>query len=271
MSGPVDARAFGLDDWSPVTGGESGVIVRRSPDGRRYAKLADAAGIAALAAERDRVLWLAGQEVPGPALLAWRERADAARGAACIVTSAVPGLGADRLSPEALMRAWPGIAVAIRRLHDRPLAACPFRDHDLRARMAMARDVVARGAVNPEFLPAIDRGRDPAAILAELERDLPRMVAREADDLAVCHGDCCLPNILVDPETLAVTGFIDLGRLGVADRHADLALLMANARATWPDEATARDADAILAEAYGMPIDPDRLAFSLRLDPLTWG
>lgn len=267
MSDAVDARTFGLDGWMPVTTGESGALVRQSPDGRCFAKVVGADGIAALAAERDRVRWLVGQGVPGPSLLAWREEDTGA----CMLTSAVPGIGADRLSPPDLLRAWRGIGEAVRRLHDLPLAACPFRDHDLQARMALARAVVARGAVNPDFLPEIDRGRDPVAILTELEHDLPRMMAREADDLAVCHGDCCLPNILVDPETLAVTGFIDLGRLGVADRHADLALLTANARETWPDEAMARAADLALADTRGMPFDPERLRFFLRLDPLTWG
>ncbi|MGC4192166.1 MAG: phosphotransferase [Thermomicrobiales bacterium] len=187
------------------------------------------------------------------------------------MTSAVPGIGADRLSPRDLARAWSGIGAAIRRLHDLPVADCPFRDHDLAARMALARDVVARGAVNPVFLPEADRQREPAAILAELERDVSRMLALAARDPVVCHGDCCLPNIMVDPETLVVTGFVDLGRLGVADRYADLALLTANARETWPDETAARAADAMLAKTYGMPFDPERLSFYLRLDPLTWG
>lgn len=68
-----------------------------------------------------------------------------------------------------------------------------------------------------------------------------------------------------------MSGFIDLGRLGAADRHADLALLLANARETWGDEERARGADAAFAERYGMPLDQERLRFYLYLDPLTWG
>ena len=49
----------------------------------------------------------------------------------------------------------------------------------------------------------------------------------------------------------ACTGVIDLGRLGVADRHADLALLGAD---------SGRTVDG----------DPERLRFYLELDPLTW-
>lgn len=256
-------------DWEPITNGESGAVVRRSPDGSRFAKAVGPDQVATLSGERDRVAWLVTQGIPGPRVLDWIANDDGA----VLVTSAVPGIGADRLSADDLARAWPTIGGAVRKLHALPVTACPFREHDLSARMALARAVVARGAVNPAFLSDADRQLDPTDILSDLEATLPTAAAREADDLVVCHGDCCLPNIMVDPETLHVTGFIDLGRLGVADRHTDLALLTANARGTWPDEATAQAADVALATAdhYGMDLDPERLTFYLRLDPLTWG
>lgn len=42
-----------------------------------------------------------------------------------------------------------------------------------------------------------------------------------------------MPNFMVDPKTLQCTGLIDLGRLGTADRYADLALMIANAEENW--------------------------------------
>ncbi|MEV4020413.1 APH(3'') family aminoglycoside O-phosphotransferase [Nonomuraea angiospora] len=259
-----DGRAG--DGWIPVTGGESGAGVFRSDDGTRYAKCVPAGSVASLEEERDRVEWLGTQGFPGPRVLDWRVTADGAR----LVTSAVAGVPADRVPAAELRAAWEKIADAVRRLHDLPARACPFA-RDLTWMFAMAGDVVARGAVNPEFLPVEQQHTPAGELLARLEPQLERRLAQEAAETVVCHGDLCLPNIILDPETLDVAGFIDLGRLGRADPYADIALLLANSRETWPDERQANWADERFAERYGIVLDRDRERFYLHLDPLTWG
>jgi streptomycin 3"-kinase len=256
----------GDGDWVPVTAGESGAAVFRSTDAIRYAKCVSAADAADLEAERDRVAWLNDQGVPGPRVLDWYS-GDAG---ACLVTSAVSGIPADQVPAEDLLVAWERIADAVRRLHEVPVSQCPFH-RGLDAMVAVARDVVARDAVHPEFLPVEQQHTPTAELLDRLTRQVPRRREQEAADAVVCHGDLCLPNIILDPQTLDVSGFIDLGRLGLADRYADLALLLANARETWTDEERARGADMAFAERYGIALDHDRLRFYLHLDPLTWG
>lgn len=244
-------------DWTPVTAGESGARVFRGAD--RYAKCVPAGQVAELAAERDRVAWLASTGIPGPEVLEWHD-------GGCLVTSAVRGVPADQLPAGTLWRAWPAISEAVRALH--ALTECPF-SRDLRRMFGVARDVVARGVVRTEFLPVEQQSTPPVELLARLTDQLDARLADE--DLVVCHGDLCLPNVVVDPETGEVTGFIDLGRLGLADRYADIALLLANARETWPDETTALAADEAFARDYGITLDPARQRFYLHLDPLTWG
>ncbi|MFJ2557868.1 MULTISPECIES: APH(3'') family aminoglycoside O-phosphotransferase [unclassified Streptomyces] len=252
--------------WEPVAGGESGAGVFRAGDGSRYAKCVPAGQVGALAEERDRVGWLAARGVPGARVLDWR----AGDAGACLVTSAVVGVPADRLPAVRLREGWGAIADAVRRLHDLPVRECPF-SRDLTRMFAAAREVVARGAVNPDFLPEEQRGTPADELLARLEPQLGRRLAQEAALSVVCHGDLCLPNIVLDPETLEVTGFIDLGRLGRADPYADIALLLANSRETWADERQARAADEAFADRYGVALDRDRERFYLHLDPLTWG
>ncbi|MFE2094685.1 APH(3'') family aminoglycoside O-phosphotransferase [Streptomyces sp. NPDC059460] len=269
-SGPrtVSPELLGVGggDWLRVTAGESGACVFRSADATRYAKCVTAADAVDLRAERDRIAWLGRQCVPGPQVLDWYS-GDAG---ACLVTSAVSGIPADQVPAEDLCASWEHIADAVRRLHEVPVSECPFRQ-GLDSMVAVARDVVARDAVNPEFLPVEQQHTPAAELLARLAREVPRRRDQEVADTVVCHGDLCLPNIVLDPRTLEVSGFIDLGRLGLADRHADLALLLASARETWADEERARTADMAFAKRYGIALDDERLRFYRHLDPLTWG
>lgn len=252
--------------WEPVTDGESGASVFRSADGSRYAKCVPAAAATSLEEERDRVGWLSERGVPGPRVLDWRVTPDAA----CLVTSAVAGVPADRVPAARLRSAWEPIADAVRRLHELPVRECPF-SRDLSEMYATARDVVARCAVNPDFLPEDQQGTPADELLARLVPQLEQRLAQEAAETVVCHGDLTLPNIILDPETMNVAGFIDLGRLGAADQYADIALLLANSRETWVDDGQASAADEAFAERYGIELDRDREKFYLHLDPLTWG
>jgi streptomycin 3"-kinase len=136
--------------------------------------------------------------------------------------------------------------------------------------MASARRAVAEDRVVVGFLPRALQRTAPQRILEQLEDELPARLAQERAELVVCHGDLCLPNILVDPATGQVTALIDLGRLGTADPYADIALLLATASETWPDEATAHAAEEQFADIYGTRLDPVRRDFYPRLDALTW-
>ena len=77
-----------------------------------------------------------------------------------------------------------------------------------------------------------------------------------AADLVVCHGDACLPNFLADPDSLQVTGMIDVGRLGVADRHLDLALAVRSMSDTTLNPSYGSAAAEAMLAAYGRPADP---------------
>lgn len=253
--------------WIPVRTGESGDLVYRRSDGAAYAKIAAGANVDLLDGERRRIEWLATFGLGSPTVLDWIATGDGA----CLLMSAVPGVPASDLAPADLIRAWPSIAQMLASLHELSLETCPF-ERTLLTMIDLASDVVARGAVNPAFLPPEDAQTPSTTLLARLREELPIRLAQEPRDLVVCHGDPCLPNFLVDPETLRCTGMIDLGRLGVADRYADLSLLLTNARETWsrPEEVSA--AETILFDILAIPApDRDRLAFYLRLDPLTWG
>jgi len=255
----------GADVWLPVTAGESGATVLHDASGARYAKLATGPAAADLAAERERLLWLAQVGIPTAAVLSWQSSG----GAACLITAAVPGTPAHELDAAALRTAWPGILEAVRQLHALPRAGCRFA-RGLDMMMPIARATVAADRVQTAFLPEDLQGVDPMLILQAVEEELPQREREEAREAVVCHGDLCLPNLLIGADGRHVTGLIDVSRLGVADPYADLALLLATAGETWGDGPDARAAEAELEAALGIALDPERLGFHRMLDPLTW-
>ena len=68
------------------------------------------------------------------------------------------------------------------------------------------------------------------------------------------NGDYCLPNVLIGGS--GVTGFVDLGELGVADRWWDLAV--ATWRVTWN---LGPGYEAAFLAAYAVAPDPERIAY----------
>ncbi|WBB60660.1 aminoglycoside 3'-phosphotransferase [Streptomyces sp. WMMC500] len=219
MTTALRAR-YAAYDWRPVTDGMSGAGVwRLSGPGELFVKTAaeeeHAGPGAGLRHEAACAGWLRAQGLPAPEVV----DAGAADGTAWLVTEARPGRSLAEPWPEHLRgAAVEALARFARRLHGLPVDGCPFV-RDLAVTVPLAGAAVAAGLVDEGDFDAERRGRSAAGLLAELERTRPA-----AEDLVVCHGDLCAPNVLVDPGTLEVSGVIDLGRLGVADRHLDLAL-----------------------------------------------
>lgn len=254
-------------DWTRVKTGESGDLVYRREDGLAYAKIASSARSVDLAGERNRLLWLQGRGIAVPEVIDWREAGDRT----CLIMTAIPGVPAVDLGGDALLKAWPSMVRQLKSLHEQPIDQCPF-DRSLSLMATKAADVVSRDAVNPDFLPPEDRGRSARELLDRVERDLPVRLAQESVDRVLCHGDACMPNFMVDPHSLQCAGLIDLGRVGKADRYVDLSLMIANAEESWSTLEQGQRAFSILFETLEIEQpDRERLAFYLRLDPLTWG
>lgn len=243
------------DGWEPVTGGESDTSVYRR--GSVFAKCCAPSGVPELEAERDRIAWLAGTGMPSATVVDWLVSEDGA----CLLTSAVPGVAGIDLPSWGWLGAMETLGRTLRELHALP--DCPF-ERPLASVVASAQDVVRRGAVNADFLTDEWRAVAPESLLAQVVAE--STYVESVTELAVCHGDACLPNVFFDPLTLRVTGFIDVGRLGIADRYADLALTTIQLYDVWSVDPTP------FLTSYGLT-EPDRrrLDFYRLLDPLTWG
>jgi aminoglycoside 3'-phosphotransferase-2 len=196
--------ASGLD-LVPQTIGESGAWVYRAGDGH-FIKSEPIAPLSELPGEVARLRWLHSTGLPCPKVI---DAADHA-GRHWLLMTAIPGHDLATGSPASAETAVRLVAGALRQLHALDPAACPF-DHRAAIRLADA---------SAHYHAGLYDGDDPAqgpADHAELLATVP-----SSEDLVVTHGDACFPNFMAEGERF--TGFIDCGRLGVADRYQDLAL-----------------------------------------------
>ncbi|SCE97136.1 kanamycin kinase [Micromonospora echinospora] len=170
--------------------------------------------------EAERLRWLAAQGLPVPEVVAL----DANDELAWVVTRALPGRPAARhWKPEERWRVIDVVADVARTLHALPVAECPF-ERRLADLIHQASSSMALGALDLDDVDPSHEGWTGQQLWDELSK----MTPPEEDDLVVCHGDFCLDNVLVDPETLTLAGILDVDRAGVSDRWMDLALALYN-------------------------------------------
>jgi kanamycin kinase len=146
-----------------------------------------------------------------------------------LVTAALDGESAvaERwlADPASAVRA---LGAGLRVLHESaPLDDCPF-DWSVEERLLRA-GLVDPGAEAPPA-PSIDR-------------------------LVVCHGDACSPNTLISDDGHFLA-HVDFGRLGVADRWADLAVATMSAEWNYGP-----GWDSLLLDSYGVEPDLERTAY----------
>ncbi|WP_249437868.1 phosphotransferase [Escherichia coli] len=114
------------------------------------------------------------------------------------------------------------------------------------------------------LLPDEDKSTPQLDLLARVERELPVRLDQERTDMVVCHGDPCMPNFMWTLNS-SMHGSDRLGRLGTADRYADLALMIANAEENWQRQMK-QSAPSLSYQCIGdRSPDRERLAFYLRL------
>ncbi len=207
--------------------------------------------------------WLDGK-LPVPRVLAWEEQ----DGSAFLLMSRLPGdmaCAAQYMqSPQtqALL-----LAQALNTLWDVNADHCPVRcslDHKL----AQARERVEKGLVDMENVEPDTFGPggfgSPEALLQWLIHNQPE------EELALTHGDFCLPNVFFTGN--ALSGFIDWGRGGAGDRWNDIAIcyrsLRHNHAGIYGGKPTPGYDDRSLFGALGIEPDWERIRYYLLLDEL---
>lgn len=190
---------------------------RGARDGRAevFLKLSGEKGMLPLSDEAERLRWLAGR-LPAPRLLHFET--DDHREA--LLMSAVPGVDATRVIEGKPRETARVLGEALRLWHETPAADCPF-DERLDVELELARRHVELGKVDVEDFDDCRLGRSADEVFAELLQTRPIQ-----DGEFLTHGDYCVPNIMIDPDTMKATGFVDIGRAGIGSIYRDVALAL---------------------------------------------
>ncbi|MGH6613219.1 APH(3')-I family aminoglycoside O-phosphotransferase [Sphingomonas sp.] len=165
--------------------------------------------------EMARLRWLAGY-IPVPALKHFMRTPDQA----WLLMTAMPGKSAYQLleaNPEARPAIIDAAAAFLRRLHAIPLSECPFNgDHAYR--LGRARKRIDAALVDVDDFDDEREGWTAEQVWEAMHGLLPL-----TPDPVVTHGDFSLDNLLIHEGR--VVGCIDVGRVGIADRYQDLAII----------------------------------------------
>lgn len=159
------------------------------------------------------------------------------------------------------------LANGLKKLWKISILDCPA-DWRLKRKLEIAKKNVEQGLVNPDNVEPDTFGengfRDPEALLQWLYDNQPE------EELVLSHGDYCLPNIFgVDSEP---TGYIDLGKTGVADKWCDIALcyrsMSHNFSGKYQGHAYPGYDDMLLFRELGLEPDWRKLRYYILLDEL---
>lgn len=200
--------------------------------------------------EVERLHWLAAQGFLCPKLIAH----EIGGGRGWLLMSALEGTDLASAAPLLPLDRVRMLARALRALHGIDIANCPF-DHRLEARIEAAKARMLAGLVDESDFDEARLGQSARRLFRELVERRPA-----GDDVVVTHGDACLPNFIAAGDRFA--GYIDCGRLGVADRYQDIALACRSIEYNF-----GRTLVAPFLEAYGISeLNTEKLAYYQLLD-----
>ncbi len=159
------------------------------------------------------------------------------------------------------------LAESMKMLWSVDISDCPV-NMNLDAKLKMAEYNVKNNLVDVENTQPGTFGangfENPEKLLEWLKNNRPD------EDVVLSHGDFCLPNILIENGTLS--GFIDIGRMGISDRWNDIAICYRSLNDNYIGKYSTEKYDNFnadyLFEALGIEKNEEKLRYYILMDEL---
>lgn len=157
-------------------------------------------------------------------------------------------------------------ASLIRQFHEIDPSGLPH-NHSLEQKIKQVEQSIKDKTINPSHFEKEFKGWSIDAVYQKLLEYLPTQ-----EDLVLCHGDVCMPNIMMNG--LELVGYIDIVGIGVCDRYLDIAIGLRSLRYNLEAYGYRFDDDVIelFIKEYGIcELDKDKVYLYILLDELTVG
>lgn len=181
-------------------------------------------------------------------------------------------LGGDMVCSDANMKsaeeAVSVLAEGLKMLWDIPIMDCPFSSR-LDERLVEAKYNINHNLVDLDNVEEDTFGENGFKDVDDLYDFL--IHNKPSEDLVFTHGDYCLPNVFA--ANGKVTGFLDLGKAGVADRWQDIALCVRSLKYNLCEiygytEAEFLNYKQLFYNELGIKEDKEKLKYYILLDEL---
>ena len=167
-------------------------------------------------------------------------------------------------SPDMVVSA---LAQGLQRLWEVDITDCPAR-WDLDVKLAIAKENVEQGLVDVEDAEPETFGENGFAGPRELLNWL--LANRPEEEPVLAHGDFCMPNVFI--EEGKPVGYIDCGRMGIADKWQDIALCYRSLKHNYAGVYTGKVYEdfrpELLFEKLGIEPDWEKIRYYILVDEL---
>jgi aminoglycoside phosphotransferase len=202
--------------------------------------------------EYENLLWLQGK-IPVPEVIEWYFDTHNEY----LITAEIKG---KTLCDEYYLKN-PSLAISImaegnKIFHSINLNDCPI-NNNLDIKLETAKFNINNNLVDITDWENENEFASPNELLEYLVENKPKN-----EELVFTHGDYCLPNILGDRNKL--TGFIDVGSGGIADKWQDIAIGIRSIRYNF----NTKEYDEAFLEKIGIENDPEKMKYYILLDEL---